>query len=201
MGEDEALITDGETPPAAAPRVKATGTRPDRKTEKEGPPPDRPHDPATPLERTLADILAGHGVELRAPIQQEPVLVVPASQWPEVARTLKADPRLAIDYPRCLSGVDLVDRLEAVYHLYSVPLGHQIWVKIRVTPDSPTIPSVTGVWRGFEWHEREAAEMFGFHFPGHPFMKLPFLLDEGFEGHPLLKSFELEPEQSNVHPN
>ncbi|HEX2171847.1 MAG TPA: NADH-quinone oxidoreductase subunit C [Dehalococcoidia bacterium] len=201
LGEDDALITDDEAP---TPRGKSAGTmvaRPERKGAGEGPPPDERHDPATPLEFALADALAAYDVEFRSPAAGEPVLIVPADHLLAVARILKEDARFACDYPRCISGVDLIDRLELVYHLFSIRHGHQIWIRVRVPAGAPRVPSVTPIWKGADWHEREAAELFGFEFAGHPGLKLPFLLDDGFEGHPLLKSFELEPEISNVFPS
>jgi NADH-quinone oxidoreductase subunit C len=180
-------------------RAGAT-TRPERKGEREGPPPEVRHEPESSLELSLAAALTAFSVEFRAPVLGDPVIVVPADRLVPVARILKDDPHFACDYPRCISGVDLIESLELVYHLYSVPRRHQIWLKVRVSPERPSVPSVTPVWRGAEWHEREAAELFGFDFPGHPCLKMPFLLDDGFEGHPLLKSFELEPEISNVFP-
>lgn len=204
LGDDDALITEDETAATPAPaRAAAGAARPERRIGGEGPPPDDPREPATDLERCLAAALAGISIEFRSPPvgSGDPVVIVPADRIGEAARALKSDPDLAIDYPRCLSGVDLGENLEVVYHLYSTRHGHQIWLKVRVPADRPVVPSVTPVWRGADWHEREAAELFGFEFPGHPGLKLPFLLDEGFEGHPLLKSFELEPEVSNVNPH
>ena len=199
LGEDEALITDDDGA-ASAPAARAGApARPERRGEREGPPPEVRHEPTSTLELALAQALADYQIEFRPPAGGDPILIVPVDHLLAVARTLNEDPRFACDYPRCLSGVDLIESLELVYHLYSVPLRHQIWLKVRVPHAAPIIPSVTGVWKGAEWHEREAAELFGFDFPGHPFLKMPFLLDDGFEGHPLLKSFELEPEISNVH--
>ena len=201
LGEDEALITDDDgAGKGAAPAARAgAAARPERRGEREGLPPEVRHQPASPLELALAEALADYQIEFRPPVAGDPVLIAPVEHLLAVARTLKEDPRLACDYPRCISGVDLIESLELVYHLYSVPLRHQIWLKVRVPHAAAVVPSATEIWRGADWHEREAAELLGFDFPGHPFLKMPFLLDDGFEGHPLLKSFELEPEISNVH--
>ena len=61
---------------------------------------------------------------------------------------------------------------------------------VPVDAESPHCPSITDLYRGAEWHEREAHEMFGVHFEGHPGLTNLFL-PEDFEGHPLRKSFKL----------
>ena len=109
----------------------------------------------------------------------------------DVARVLRAardDPRLDFEYLRCLSGVDQMDGgLEVVYHLYSYTHRHNVTVKTCLPQDDPRTPSVTSIWRGADWHEREAAEMFGIFFEGHPNL-VPLLLPEDMtDHHPLRK--------------
>lgn len=108
----------------------------------------------------------------------------------EACRILKEDQRLRFDFLRCLSGVDWVEHLELVYHLYSTAHGHKMVVKVRLPVDDAIVPSVTSVWRAADWHEREAAELFGITFEGHPRLE-PLLLWEGFEGYPMRKSYPL----------
>jgi NADH:ubiquinone oxidoreductase subunit C len=79
-------------------------------------------------------------------------------------------------------------KLEVLVHLYSP--DHAIHVDIHVPLGAPVCPSLTGVFRGAHWHERETHEMFGIHFDGHPRL-VNLYLPEDFEGHPLLKSFKL----------
>ena len=97
-------------------------------------------------------------------------------------------PRLTFDYLRCLSAVDYVDRIEVVYHLFSLERRHKMVVKVSLEPDSPRVASVVSVWKGADWFEREAHDLFGVEFEGHPNLA-PLLLYEGFEGCPGLKSF------------
>ena len=61
-------------------------------------------------------------------------------------------------------------------------------VKTSVPPDAPSVPSIVSVWRGAGWYEREAHDLFGVAFEGHPDLS-PLLLYEGFEGFPGRKSF------------
>ena len=118
----------------------------------------------------------------------EVVATVRPEHIPQVCRTCKEDPRLAFDYLRCLSVVDYQDRLEVVYHLYSLEKRHKMVVKASVPPDQPHVPSVVSVWRAADWFEREGADLFGINFQGHPNL-VPLLLYEGFEGYPGRKSF------------
>lgn len=107
-----------------------------------------------------------------------------------VCRFLKEDPALRLDYLSNLCGVDFPDRekrFEIVYHLFSVPHGHRINLKIRVADQEPA-PSVTSVWRTANWHEREAFDLLGIPFEGHPDLRRILLADE-WQGHPLRKEY------------
>lgn len=95
------------------------------------------------------------------------------------------------DYFDWLSAVDeLDDGIAVVLHVYSLRGRHHLLLRTRLGRDTPSLSSLTGVYRGANWHERETAEMFGVTFDGHP-NPLPLLLPDGFEGHPLRKDFVL----------
>ena len=125
------------------------------------------------------------------------VLTAAREDIPRLMRAAKDDPRLAFDYLRCLSGVDQMEQgLEVVYHLYSFKHGHSVAIKTLLPADDPQVATVATVWDGALWHEREAHEMFGIVFQGHPDLR-PLLLEEGLGYYPLLKSSPLaEIEQS-----
>jgi NADH-quinone oxidoreductase subunit C len=92
-----------------------------------------------------------------------------------------------------LSGVDNYGedpRYEVDYLLYSVAERSHLRLKVRVSEDDMIVDSVTGVWRGADWHEREAFDMFGLRFRGHPNLKR-ILMWEGYPHHPLRKDFPL----------
>lgn len=122
--------------------------------------------------------------------RDEVVVEIGRTNIREACRRAKLDPSLDVDYLRCLSGVDYPDRFEVVYHLYSTRKRHRVVFKVRLPKENPTVDSVTQVWRGANWHEREATDMFGIRFTGHPDPRT-LLLMEGQEDHPLLKSFRL----------
>ena len=130
------------------------------------------------------------GVEVGAAVDEVTLTVRPESVV-SVCGVCKSDPRLDFDYLRCVSVVDYVEAsgdLEINYHLYSYSLRHKMVVKTRVPEDRPVVPTVTGVWVGADWHERESHDLFGVRFEGHPNL-VPLLLYEGFEGFPGRKSF------------
>ena len=118
----------------------------------------------------------------------EVVLTVPPSRVPEVCRTMREHPQLAMDYLRCLSVVDYVDHLQVVYHLYSTTRRHRAVVKTNLPPDDPRVPTITPIYPGANWHEREGHDLYGVVFEGHPNLK-PLLLYEGFEGYPGRKDY------------
>ncbi|MDP2951947.1 MAG: NADH-quinone oxidoreductase subunit C [Chloroflexota bacterium] len=119
------------------------------------------------------------------------ILVVRREDILRVMQAAKEDVRLEFDYLRCLCGVDQMEAgLEVVYNLYSYKHGHNVTIKTMLPNDDPQVASVTHLWQGALWHERETAEMFGITFQGHPSLQ-PLLLEEGLGYYPLLKSHPL----------
>jgi NADH/F420H2 dehydrogenase subunit C len=118
-------------------------------------------------------------------------LVLDPSQLPAVATHLRDE--MGFDYLTHLSASDYPDRLEVVYNLYSTRPDQQgpgLPLKVRVPDrDDPRVPSLTSVWPGANFQEREVWDMFGVRFEGHPNLKR-ILLWEGFEGHPLRKDWQ-----------
>ena len=121
-----------------------------------------------------------------------PTFVVDRAELLRLARHLKDDPGLDFKLLADVCGADYAgreERFEAVYHLYSVTHGHRIRLKVPVREDDPVLPSVYGVWRAADWFEREAFDMFGLRFDGHPNLKR-ILCHPAFVGHPLRKDYE-----------
>ena len=139
------------------------------------------------LSALLPEALKDFDVEIGAAVDEVVVSAKP-EDVPAICGTAREDPRLDLNYLRCLSVVDYVDRLEVVYHLFSLKKRHKMVVKTSVSPDEPYVPSVTSVWRGADWFEREGHDLFGVVFQGHPNLA-PLLLYEEFEGYPGRKSF------------
>ena len=138
----------------------------------------------------FGDGAAGFDARIGAAVD-EVTLTVRPEDVPVVCSICRNDPRLKFDYLRCLSVVDYAEasgEFELNYHLYSLDIRHKMVVKARVREDTPVAPTVTGVWSGADWYERESADLFGVRFKGHP-NPVPLLLYEGFEGYPGRKSF------------
>jgi NADH-quinone oxidoreductase subunit C len=145
---------------------------------------------------TIADIFAEvfPDVELVASQGAMDVIVtIPRDDVARVMRTAKDDPRFDLKYLRCLSGVDQMEQgLEVVYQLYSFTRKHGVTVKTRLPQEDPRVASVTPIWKGAGWLERETAEMFGIVFEGHPNLVPLLLPDDMTDHHPLRKDNPLQ---------
>jgi NADH-quinone oxidoreductase subunit C/D len=120
---------------------------------------------------------------------------VRAADMLAVARYLHDAPEMAFDHITDICSADYPadqDRFEVIYHLLSLPHGRRIRVKARVTEDNPSIPSVTSVWRGAEFLEREVFDMMGITFTGHPDLRRILMPEDYAEGYPLRKDFPTE---------
>lgn len=110
----------------------------------------------------------------------------------ELMQGLKERRELAFDHLRNMVGIDMQEEgLVCKYQLHSMKHRHSIQVTVHTPPGNPHIPSITGLYAAADWHEREAAEMLGLVFDGHPNLK-NLLLDEDVRIHPLLKAHPLQ---------
>jgi len=98
--------------------------------------------------------------------------------------------KLSFEHISCLTGVDKVDHLEVVYHISSYANGCVIEVTVDVPSDDAEVDSVTALWGGANWHEREAYELFGIQFKNHPKMER-LLLPSDYGYYPFRKEFKL----------
>ena len=90
-----------------------------------------------------------------------------------------------------LTAVDFLGRtprFEVVYHLYSVAKNHRVRLKVGLPEEEPVVTSATGLYASADWMEREAFDLYGIRFDGHPDLRRILLYDE-FEGHPLRKDY------------
>ena len=115
----------------------------------------------------------------------------------DVCTFLKESPDAAFDMPIDVTCVDYstysapavnTARFMVVYHLRSTSRNHRIRLKVPLRDDDPAVDSVTGVWKGVVWLEREVYDMFGVKFNGHPDLRRLLLYPE-FQGHPLRKEY------------
>ena len=116
-------------------------------------------------------------------------LTISKERWFQIAKVLKEDPQYGFDYLSSVTGIDYKEYLEAVYHLYSIEKKEgPLTVKVRTDVEKSLMPSVTPIWRSAEFQEREAYDLFGIHFEGHPDLRR-ILMWEGFEHYPMRKNY------------
>lgn len=197
---DQAKAPADEAAPAAKPAsAAAPAAKPAPAAAKAAPPP-LPVDPPPPADMVEPVFVAAlRGAIPDAIVQVSwfvgdwTVIVTPARLL-DVARFLHDEPTAQFDYCSDVTAVDWPARAEArfdsVYCLYSTRLRHRVRVKARVA-DGETASSVTSVWPGANWLEREAFDMFGVRFAGHPDLRRILLPDE-WQGHPQRKDYPLE---------
>lgn len=147
--------------------------------------------PDEAMEGLLKEVYAGFEAEYGYAVDEVSV-TVPRERIAEACRIAKENSQLRMDYLRCLAVTDYPDYFQVVYLLFSTKLNTKFILKANAPKDDPAIPSVTGVWRGADWHEREGAELFGVTFTGHPKPGMLLLFDE-FEGkYPMRKDYPFE---------
>lgn len=154
------------------------------------------------------------GVNLEA---KDPWIEVAPAAILEVSRFLKTDSRLAFNHLNDLCGVDYFQpdekkaakfghepHLEVVYHLSSIPLKHLIVIKVKlprwkngVEGELPEVDSVSSVWAIADWHEREAYDLVGIDFLGHPNLRR-ILCPEDWVGHALRKDYDFPLEYHGI---
>ncbi|MFH1277151.1 MAG: NADH-quinone oxidoreductase subunit C [Candidatus Eisenbacteria bacterium] len=118
----------------------------------------------------------------------EPYLVVDAARIREVGRFLKEDGAFRFDYLTNLGGLDEGESLTVALHLRSTHHGGKLALRASVPRENPEIESLFPVWEGAGWFEREAFDLFGIRFLGHPDLRRIMLPDD-WEGHPLRKDY------------
>ncbi|HEY7573657.1 MAG TPA: NADH-quinone oxidoreductase subunit D [Thermoanaerobaculia bacterium] len=123
-----------------------------------------------------------------------PTLEVAPADWPALARFLRDDPECRYDLLLDICGVDNLrrpgqrSRFESVAHILSLPHDRHVRVKVRLDDAAPALPSVVDVWPAANWYEREAYDLFGFAYQGHPNLHR-LLCHDAFVGHALRKDY------------
>ncbi len=138
-----------------------------------------------------------------------PRVLIEAAHWPAVARFLRDDRRMGFNLLRCISGIDRPAEglIEVSYELVAMrPAARpdELWsceqilsVCIRVPRDGGSVPSVARLWAAADWHEREAFDLFGVRFDGHPDHRR-ILLPDDWVGYPLRKDYEFPREYHGI---
>ncbi|TNP03351.1 NADH-quinone oxidoreductase subunit C [Bacillus pacificus] len=118
-----------------------------------------------------------------------PTLVVEPSKYYEVMELLRFHEELAFDYMSELHATDFVTHMEVYVHLFSYGKKQSVAVKVKLDREAPQVESVTALWRGADWPEREAYDLLGIVFKGHPNLSR-ILMPDDWIGHPLRKDYE-----------
>ena len=140
------------------------------------------------LERYLKGFRDQHGLE-ESEIEGNVVRVVVEPGLVHAVLTTARE-RLGILHLSFITVVDRVGSLELTYELLDLR-GGQVRVRTTIEGEEPVIDSVTAVYPTANWHEREAYDMFGVAFKGHPDLRRLYMWQDHFDHHPLLKSFEI----------
>lgn len=157
--------------------------------------------PKQPVLDRFAQILREHLGEtavLEAFINQRddhlPCVVLEPSVLAQAAAVVHDHPELKLTYLRNLAGADMETHLELMYHLLRMEDMQEYGIKIKADRNAPSVPSVTAIWRGADWSEREIYDLLGVDFPGHPNL-VRIMLPDSWIGHPLRKDYEpIDPE-------
>ncbi len=126
--------------------------------------------------------------------RDEMTIYVERSVIREACSLLRDDANCPFNY---LSDITCVDwhpsepRFEIIYHLLSIPNKERVRLKVRLSGETPALESVTSVWSGANYFEREIFDLFGVRFSGHPYLRR-LLMPENWEGHPLRKDYPVE---------
>lgn len=161
----------------------------------------------------------GADIERTETMHGDEVAVVKVGKLTAIATFLRDDPALSFDAPVFVTAIDLLHwqpvhvgpdahdvraaydgvgpRFEVCYQLRSNTHRHRIRLKVLVTEAKPTVPSLTPLWPGFNWQERETFDMYGIRFEGHPDLRRIYMYEE-FIGHPLRKDYPKEKRQPLV---
>ena len=140
------------------------------------------------VERYLDGFQTRHGLD-EAEVQGNVVrLVVEPNILPAVLTTARES--LKIMHLSYITVVDREGSFELTYELLDLR-GVSVRVKTTIVGEEPVIDSVTGIYPTANWHEREAYDMFGVAFKGHPDLRRVYMWQDHFDHHPLLKSFEI----------
>jgi NADH-quinone oxidoreductase subunit C len=129
----------------------------------------------------------------------QPGLLVQTGKIAEVCQWLHRDEILFFDCLSCLTALDNgaeSGTMEVIYHLYSIPNHLSLVLKVKVLRNLPgeplpQVPTVSHIWKTADWHEREAFDLLGIDFTGHPDLRR-ILLPTDWEGHPLRKDYQTQ---------
>ncbi len=121
----------------------------------------------------------------------KPMAVIKKEELLNAARKVK---EMGFDHLSVITGTDYKDHFEVVYNFFSYNNKHNLVLKVIADHDKPEVDSLTSLWKGADWLERETYDLVGIKFRGHPNL-IRILLPDGWNGHPLRKDYDMNTEQ------
>jgi NADH-quinone oxidoreductase subunit C len=136
----------------------------------------------------------------------QPVLTVAIEKLEAICRFLHESDLLYFDFLSCITAIDNgpgLGTMEIIYNFTSIPYEHNLMLKITFPRNVegqplPAIPTVSHIWRTADWHEREAFDLMGIEFTGHPDLRR-ILLPEDWQGHPLRKDYHAQERYHGIY--
>lgn len=151
------------------------------------------------MNNLIQDLQSKFGVENILPMEGglQQTIILPKDILVDVCRYLRDDSKYYFDFLSNITAVDYFpeNRFAVVYNLASLPFQRQLTLRVELTMENrdknnlPEVPSVSSVWRTADWHEREAFDLMGIFFSGHPDLRR-ILLPDDWQGFPLRKDYE-----------
>ena len=134
----------------------------------------------------------GEGLELQELNDCDPKgLKVAREHLVKICSYLQRNEQCYFDMLSCVTGIDNgpeANTMEVVYNLYSIPYDQSLTIKVELDRNDPELDSVHEIWKTADWHEREAYDLYGIRFNGHPDLRR-ILLPADWEGYPLRKDY------------
>jgi len=175
---------------AAAAKAKGAAGKKEEEPEQEEPSPNQPYlDAYVKIikEKTGEHSLVDYYINKLS--KDVPTLVVELKNYYEVMELLKCHEGLAFDYMSELHATDFVTHMEVYVHLFSYGKRQSVAVKVKVDREAPRVASIAPLWHGANWPEREAYDLLGVIFEGHPNLTR-ILMPDDWAGYPLRKDYE-----------
>jgi NADH-quinone oxidoreductase subunit C len=120
------------------------------------------------------------------------IITISPTDLKEVCAVLLKNSETFFDMLSCITAIDngvQAGTIDIIYNLYSIPFNHQVAIKIVVPRDGSEVDSIVEIWKTANWHEREAFDMFGIKFKGHPDLRR-ILMPADWDGYPLRKDYK-----------
>ena len=159
-----------------------------------------------PMFRVLRDRF-GEVARAHSTFRDTLIIDVERDRSHEVLEFLRTAPATAFDMLLDIATVDWLDyegtgrepRFDVIYNLLSIARSDRLLVRVSLSEDDPRLPTVTDIWVGANWFEREAFDLMGITFEGHPNLTR-ILTHGGFKGHPLRKDYAADKRQPTAAP-